>query len=234
MVRVLNSLREWKHLTLLVSLLGLILAQPVARSGVVGLIVFDVLITIVTTVIFFVVFERRSTRFAALMLAAPMICAHWIGRITGPHNAIVFAIDHAIATLFLGFAVTVVLRGIFQPKKFHADDVLGVVCGYLLAGLAWGNLYNLTDVSVPNAFSVRSDVAWQLSTEPSKRDLFDNFSFVTLTCYGDNKVVPLAQTASSLTWLEAVFGQFYMAVVVAQLVGLKLTQAVVRPSTADT
>ena len=167
MVRVLNSLREWKHLTLLVSLLGLIFAQPVAQTGVVGLIVFDVLLTIVTAVIFFVVFERRSTRMAALLLAAPMIGAHWIGRIAGPHNDLVFAIDHAIATLFLGFAVTVVLRGIFQPKKFHADDVLGVVCGYLLAGLAWGNLYNLADAYSPSAFSVRSDVAWQLSTEPS-------------------------------------------------------------------
>ena len=29
-------------------------------------------------------------------------------------------------------------------------------------------------------------------------------------------------------WLEAVFGQFYVAVVVAQLVGLKLAQAVSR------
>jgi len=232
--RVLNSLREWKHLTLLVSLLGLIFAQPVAQTGVVGLIVFDVLVTIITAVIFFVVFERRSTRVAALLLAAPMIGAHWIGRVAGPHSDVVFAIDHAIAALFLGFAVTVVLRGIFQPKKFHADDVLGVVCGYLLAGLAWGNLYNLTDAYSPSAFSVRSDVAWQLSTEPSRRDLFDNYSFVTLTCYGDNKVVPIAQTASSLTWLEAIFGQFYMAVVVAQLVGLKLNQAVARSSTVDT
>jgi hypothetical protein len=31
--------------------------------------------------------------------------------------------------------------------------------------------------------------------------------------------------ATSLTWLEAMFGQFYIAVVVAQLVGLRLAQA---------
>jgi hypothetical protein len=199
-----------------------------------GLIVFDVVITIVTAVIFFVVFERRSTRIAALALAAPMIVIHWIARIVGARATIVFASEHAVATLFLGFAVTVILRGIFQPKKFRADDVLGVVCGYLLAGLGWGNLYNLANAVTPAAFSVRSDIAWQLNDESTKRQLFDNFSFVTLTCCGDNKVVPLAQTASSLTWLEAVFGQFYMAVVVAQLVGLKLSQAIGRSDVADT
>jgi hypothetical protein len=29
----------------------------------------------------------------------------------------------------------------------------------------------------------------------------------------------------SLMWIEVIFGQFYMAVVIAQLVGLKLAQA---------
>jgi hypothetical protein len=230
--RVLNVLREWKHLTLLVTLLCLIFARPVAQTGVAGLIVLDVLISIVSAVIFFVVFEGPSTRIAALALVAPMIGIHWIARIIGARIA--FAAEHAIATLFLGFAVTVVLRGIFQPKKVRVDAVLGVVCGYLLAGLAWGNLYNVVDAISPAAFGVRSDVAWQLNDESLRRDLFDNFSFVTLTCYGDNKVVPLAQTASSLTWLEAVFGQFYMAVVVAQLVGLKLSQAVGRSDVTAT
>ena len=61
MNRALNMLRKWKHLTLLATLLGLIFLQPVARSGMVGLIVYDILITIATAVIFFVVFERRST-----------------------------------------------------------------------------------------------------------------------------------------------------------------------------
>jgi len=227
-------LREWKHLTLLATLLGLIFAQPVARSGMVGTIVFDVLITIAISVIFFVVFDRHSTRIAAIALAAPLLVIHWLARATGASSTFVFVAEHGVATLFLGFAVTVVLRGIFQPKKFRADDLLGVVCGYLLAGLAWGNLYNLADAVSPGAFSVRSDLAWELNDESTRRHLFDNFSFVTLTCCGDNKVVPLAQTASSLTWLEAVFGQFYMAVVVAQLVGLKLSQAVGRSDAADT
>jgi hypothetical protein len=41
--------------------------------------------------------------------------------------------------------------------------------------------------------------------------------------YGD--ITPIGPPAYTLTWLEVMFGQFYMAVVVAQLVGLKLAQA---------
>lgn len=40
--------------------------------------------------------------------------------------------------------------------------------------------------------------------------------------YGD--IIPIGPPAYSLTWLEEMAGQFYMAVVVAQLVGLKLAQ----------
>ncbi|HEX3998770.1 MAG TPA: hypothetical protein VHX65_09495 [Pirellulales bacterium] len=233
MLRILSLLREWKHLTLLATLLALIFAQPIAQRGTAGLVVFDLLLTAVTAVIFFVVFERRSTRTVALLLAAPMICVHWFAHAVSPNNTVLLIVDRAAGALFLGFAVTVVLRGIFQPKQFRTDDLLGVVCGYLLTGLAWGNAYNLADAISPNAFQVKSEVAWQLKDQTARRHLFDNFSFVTLTCEGDAKVVPISQTASSLTWLEAVFGQFYMAVVVAQLVGLKLSQAAANANERD-
>ena len=153
-----------------------------------------------------------------------MIFLHWLGRAVVLHDTAVSAMNEFVAVLFLGFAVTVILRGIFQPKPFHTDDLLGVVCGYLILGLAWGNLYRVADTMAPNSFRVESDVAAELKGQSGRRHLFDTFSFVTLTCVGDTKVVPIGQTASTLTWLEAVIGQFYMAIVVAQLVGLKLTQ----------
>ncbi len=161
-----------------------------------------------------------------------MIFLHWLARAADPHNSAVSAVNELAAVLFLGFAVTVILRGIFQPKPFHTDDLLGVVCGYLILGLAWGNLYRLADTIAPNSFRVENDVAAELNEQSGRRHLFDTFSFVSLTCVGDSKVVPIGQTASTLTWLEAVIGQFYMAIVVAQLVGLKLTQAA-RPSGGD-
>ena len=55
--------------------------------------------------------------------------------------------------------------------------------------------------------------------------MFNYFSLVTLTTMGYGDVTPVRPPATALATLEAVFGQFYIAVVVAQLVGLRLAQA---------
>ena len=48
-------------------------------------------------------------------------------------------------------------------------------------------------------------------------------SLGSLTGVGSGAVVPVRPPATVLTTLEAVFGQFYIAVVVAQLVGARLS-----------
>jgi hypothetical protein len=73
---------------------------------------------------------------------------------------------------------------------------------------------------------VNPAIAAQLEDWQLKRSLFDYLSFTTLTSLGYGDITPVGQPAYSLTWLEVLFGQFYMAVVVAQMVGLKLAQAI--------
>jgi hypothetical protein len=62
-------------------------------------------------------------------------------------------------SLFLGFAVAVILRGILEWKVVQADDVLGTICGYLLAGIVWGSLYLLVELFFPGSFSVQQNLA---------------------------------------------------------------------------
>jgi hypothetical protein len=49
-------------------------------------------------------------------------------------------------------------------------------------------------------------------------------SLGSLTSIGSGAVVPVQPPATMLTPLEAVFGQFYIAVVVAQLVSARLSR----------
>jgi hypothetical protein len=53
-------------------------------------------------------------------------------------------------------------------------------------------------------------------------------SLGSLTSLGSGEVVPVRPPATILTTLEAVFGQFYIAVVVAQLVGARLSHGLQR------
>ena len=51
------------------------------------------------------------------------------------------------------------------------------------------------------------------------------YSLVTLTTVGYGDVTPTTPAARTLSWLEAVTGQFYLAVLVAGLVGLHIGRA---------
>ena len=50
------------------------------------------------------------------------------------------------------------------------------------------------------------------------------FSFVTMTTLGYGDVLPVSATAKAMAYMQAVFGQFYIAVLVAGLVGAYVAQ----------
>ena len=132
---------------------------------------------------------------------------------------------HCSVVVFLGFAVVASLRNIFRKRVIYGDDVVGALCGYMLGALVWAHLYTLTYLLYPEAFIVSPKIAWRLGYWHHRHALFAYLSFTTLTGLGYSDISPGGQPAYSLTWMEVIFGQFYMAVVVAQLVGLKLAQA---------
>jgi hypothetical protein len=224
-----SGLRARKHLVLFLVLVVGLAIQPLAHGWLFGLVVYDVLLTLVLLAVFLVVFERGWERGVALGAGLPALVSNGAAHaLSGGPRLAAWAVYHWLVVLFLGFAVVVVLRHLFQARAIRADQVLGACCGYLLAGVAWGNLYLLAELLLPGSFRVNREIAWQLADEHTRRFLFNYFSFATLTTLGYADVTPVGPPASTLTWLEAVFGQFYVAVVVAQLVGLKLAQAVGR------
>src|SRR5262249_45720045 len=130
--------------------------------------------------------------------------------------------------LLTGFAALVILRNIFEQRIVRADDVLGAACGYLLAAGAWANLFMLIEIFSPASFSVGPGFAAALDTWYGRTAVLNYVSLGSLTSLGRGAGVPIRPPATILTTLEAVFGQFYIAVVVAQLVGARLSQALQR------
>ena len=90
---------------------------------------------------------------------------------------------------------------------------------------SWGSLYALVELLVPASFSINQEIAWELQEWHTRRALFDYFSFATISGVGYNDITTIAPTSNTLKWLEVMTGQFYLAVVVATTVGLKLAQA---------
>jgi len=216
-----------RHLILLLGVVTLQIVQPLlAHDSVAHRVLYDAAFGAVTLLVFFSIFPRGRERALAFALLFPAIVAniaHYA--LSERSQALAATIYHLSAAAFLGFAVGAILRGILRKRAISGDDVLGAIGGWVLMGLIWGHFYALTDRLVPDSFSVSAAIAGQLNEWHSRRALFDYFSFTTLTSLGYGDITPTRAPAYTLAWLEVMFGGFYMAVIVAQLVGLRLTQA---------
>ena len=208
-------------------MIAMLVAQPLVghRSRAAGAF-FDAVFAGICVYVFVAVFARPWQRRVSLALLGPAILANVAHYVLAPAEyvraAVVF---HGAIVLFLAFAVAVILGRLSRKRVIEGDDVVGAVCGYLLGALAWSNLYTLGYLLVPEAFNVNRAIAWRLADWHSRRALFDYLSLTTLTGLGYADIAPGGPPAQTLSWMEVIFGQFYMAVVVAQLVGLKLAGA---------
>ena len=217
--------RQHRHLILLVILLLAGFVQPLAHGFVGGLVLFDTLLSVSFLCIVLAVFQRRGDRTVAMCLAVPTIVARWVAYASSGNVQTALNVGHSfLTTVFMGFAILVLIREIFSNDLINSDHVLGTVCGYLLAGVAWGNCYIVADMLLPEAFRLAPEVAAQLQDDHVRSFYFNYFSFCALTGAGFGDITPLRPMVATLSWVEAAFGQFYIAVVVAQLVSLKLSQ----------
>jgi len=228
MARVETSAR--RHLILLVALIVALVGQPMlaGQSGAVSEL-SDVALGLVYIGVLLVVFVGHRHRSIAVGLFIPAVVTNLATyAVPASGRTPAGAAFHCTVLAFLAYTVSTILRDLFGRSVIKGDDVLGAVCGYLLGGMAWAHLYALAYMVAPQAFSVSEGIASQLNDPHSRQELFNYFSFTTLTSIGFSDITPVGPTVYSLVWLEVMFGQFYMAVVVAQLVGLKLAQTITR------
>ncbi len=108
--------------------------------------------------------------------------------------------------MFLALAVSVILRHLFERRAVNVDDILGTLCGYLLAAMAWANVYAMIELLAPGAFDVAGPIRPALGQWHERESLFLYFSLTTLTTIGYGDVTPVASAARSAATLEGVFG----------------------------
>jgi hypothetical protein len=221
-----NTLRQYKHAVLLVALVGVGILESFSHRRMLGPVLSDVAVGTLLLLIFLIVFTRRVNRLIACMAWATVVVVDGVHSLLPSFpEAPLQVIHHSAALLLAGFATVVILRNIFEQRVVRVDDVLGAMCGYLLAALAWANLFILIEMCSPGSFSVGPGFGAPLDTWYGRIAVLNYVSLGSLTSVGAGAVVPVRPPATILTTLEAVFGQFYIAVVVAQLVGARLSQA---------
>jgi voltage-gated potassium channel len=220
-----STLHTHKYAILLVALLVVTLVKSFSKE-LLHPVLLGVVMLATMLLVFLVVFQRKTDRgvaFVALVVAAAAFAA--ANLLTGEDPQSPYrAVTHVASVVLTGFATFVILRNIFAQRVILADDVLGAVCGYLLAAEAWSGIYLLIESSLPGSFVAGPAFGSELHTWYGRIVVLSNLSLGSLTGVGSNAAIAVRPPATILIPLEALFGQFYLAVVVAQLVGARLSQ----------
>ena len=156
---------------------------------------------------------------AALLVTA--LAIRW-----GAHFATA-SLDHALSlgeqtllTLLLCSAVYAILRDVLRKAASGAENVLGAICGYIIAGDAWGRINAIAYLLVPSAYSINPEVVALLPDWHGRVALFTYYAFTQVLTIGYSDVIPVRAPATTLSLFAALFGVFYTAVVVSVFVGL--------------
>jgi hypothetical protein len=130
----------------------------------------------------------------------------------------------ALLAGFLGYIAFLVLADILStPGGVTSHEVFGALSVYLLVGVTWEFFYALCLQADPGAIAFPEGPHLLAHGPAESQDTMQSltyFSFVTLTTLGYGDILPISRLARTLAWMEAVFGQLFLAVMVARLVGL--------------
>jgi len=122
----------------------------------------------------------------------------------------------ALAPL-LGLLAAGSLRFVFRSGRRTIDEIFATVVAYLLLAVLFAQLYEVLLEFNPQSFNIAA--AADRPPQLVQSDLL-YFSFVTLATLGYGDVLPVDETARSLAVVEAVVGQFYVAVIVSVFIGM--------------
>jgi voltage-gated potassium channel len=142
------------------------------------------------------------------------------------HSSMVNVAGSICWLLFLLFVTLSQLRSILKQREISGETICMAVSIYLLLGFTWALLYGVIFQLHPNSFG---GLALAHPGRPvAILDVFPvlgYFSLTTLSTIGFGDITPLTLQARYAAVAEGITGQFYLAILVARLVGLQMTQS---------
>jgi hypothetical protein len=219
--------RITRHVQLLAALVGMEVLNPLmAKATPTERMISIGLFGIVCITVFRALFKTARRRWIGSGLAGLTIAID-LARLFASRDLqlTLDALLNVTAGVFYVFVLSVIVSQVFSAARLRIDEVVGAFSGYILIALLWGRFYVLAWLAIPTSFSINPDIAWELRQWSTLHALFDYFSFTTITSIGYGDMTTVGPVSDTLVWLEVMCGQFYMAVVVATIVGMKVAEA---------
>ncbi|MEM8609692.1 MAG: ion channel [Myxococcota bacterium] len=210
------KLKTPTHGFLLGVLILLIIASPELPQEGSGL-VFELLFDLVLLAGFYSVGPSKH-RIPFLLLTVLTLGMRWGEELTGTGVLDVSAL--ALTAVWLVYAIWIIVGHLFRRREVTVNTIFGAIVTYLLIAIAFSMVFTILEVSRPGSFSGLPDTQASHRNELNSAILY--YSLVCFTTMGFGDIVPVSSLARSLSAVAGVFGQLYLAVMIARLVGLHI------------
>lgn len=158
----------------------------------------------------------------------------WILAIPAVAERIAIAFVQAPSVIITGLAFWLLffvyitwneLRAVLRQKEVTAETISMSISIYLLLGLTWAVFYIVLYYVQPHAFSFAGSAGSASTSEQEAFPILVYFSLTTLSTIGFGDITPLTLQARYAAVAEGITGLFYLAILVARLVGLYMSRA---------
>ena len=211
--------------SLLIFIIAMLILGPLVEEFVKLSILMDILWSAIFVSAIYAVSQKKRHIVIAVLLALPMLGSIWTKYFV-QHKALLVVGSLCGAAFFL-FAIIQMLIFIYSHKEVTRDLIVGAAVVYLFMALMWTFIFIVVETLHPGSFNLPEGQGFEATRQ------FVYYSFVTLTTLGYGDITPISSLARSLCVLEAVIGQLYLVVQVAWLVGIHVSQSVLKKSRQD-
>ena len=214
-----------RFLGLLIFIIAMIIIGPLLEEFIQLRILIDILWSAIFVSAIYAVSQKKHHILLAILLALPMLGSIW-AKYFVQFKALVVVGSLCGAAFFL-LAIILMLIFIYSHREVTRDLIVGAAVVYFLMALMWTFVYVVVETLHPGSFNIPEGQ----NIEATRHFLY--YSFVTLTTLGYGDITPATGLARSLCILEAVIGQLYLVVQVAWLVGVHVSQSMVKRARRD-
>lgn len=211
------SSTQYKMFNFMVSILLLLILSAVLEGTEYGYIVVNTMSSIVFILGVYAVGRSRRTLITLIILGLPWFFSEWT---FAKSSRTIFA-----SMLFFIFVTATILEHILKAKEVTTDTLYGAVCVYLLLGIMWASMYGFLEYITPGAVFRGPDGV--INTKLTTNALM-YYSYTTLATIGYGDITSVTPVGRIVSVLEAVFGQLYIAFLVARLISIYTTNALRR------
>lgn len=125
-----------------------------------------------------------------------------------------------LTSIWLFYAVWIITTNLFKRTEVTVNTILGAIVTYMLVAVGFAMVFQIVELAAPGSFRGLPEEVVQ--DRPALSNIMLYFSFVCITTMGYGDIVPVDGIAQPLAVLEGVFGQLYLAVMIARLVGIHI------------